>query len=148
MSQIFQIKKDSYNPFLFLLSQRREITWFSKLCLFFRRCLCEEIIEVKLSFVLGFESGLSERAGQHNLMEVTGQTEICIQGSSTLLLQWLLNRRLISYLHYFCLTQCLWIMENRTQDLSYWFQLLTRLIYLFIPCVDDTVTKLNSHVWV
>lgn len=62
MSQIFQIRQDSYNIFLFLLPQRRDITLFAelRLCLFLYRYLCEEIIEVELSFALGFECGLSD----------------------------------------------------------------------------------------
>lgn len=66
MSQIFQIRQDSYNLFLFLLSQRREIAWFAELYmwLFLYRYLREEIIEVELSFALDFESGLSESVGQ------------------------------------------------------------------------------------
>lgn len=62
MSQIFQIRQDSYNLFLFLLPQRREIALFAelRLYLFLYRYLCEEIIEVELSFALGFEWGFSE----------------------------------------------------------------------------------------
>lgn len=61
MSQIFQIRQDSYNIFLFLLPQRREIALSAELCLclFLYRYLCEEIIEVELSFALGFEYVLS-----------------------------------------------------------------------------------------